>query len=85
MEVERVQRWVMSALVLTVAFIFAGGMALLSATSAHEGARPGLLIISVIVGLVGIAAVRVINARPFFTPWLGLGALPAFLGWLLTR
>ncbi len=85
MEVERVQRWVMSALLLTVAFIFAGGMALLSATSVHAGARPGLLTISVIVGLVGIAGVRVINARPLFTPWLVLGALPALLGWVLTR
>lgn len=85
MEIERVQRWVMSALRLTVAFIFAGGVALLSATSVHEGARPELLTISVIVGLVGITGVRVINTRPLFTPWLVLGALPAFVGRLLTR
>jgi len=75
----------MSTLLVTVAFIFAGGVALLSATSVQEGARPGLLIMSVIVGLCGIVGVRVINAKPFFTPWLVLGALPAFLGWLLTR
>lgn len=80
MEVERVQRWVMSTLLMTVSFIFAGGVALLSATSVQEGARPGLLVISVIVGLFGIAGVRMINARPFFTPWLVLGALPAFVG-----
>ena len=85
MEVERVQRWVMSALVLTVAFIFAEGMALLSAASVNAGARPGLLIISVMVGLVGMVGVRVINARSFVTPWLILGALPALVGWLLTR
>lgn len=85
MEVQRVQRWVMSALLLTVTFILAGGMALLSATSVHAGARPGLLIIAVILGLVGIAGIRVINALPPFTPWLVLGALPALVGWLLTR
>ena len=85
MEVERVQRWVMSTLLMTVSFIFAGGVALLSATSAQRAARPGLLIMSVIVGLLGIAGVRVINARSLFTPWLVLGALPACVGWFLTR
>jgi len=75
----------MSTLLMTVAFIFAGGVALLSATSVQEGARTGLLIMSVIVGLFGIAGVRMINARPLFTPWLALGALPAFVGWFLTR
>lgn len=85
MEVERVQRWVMSALLMTVAFIFAGGVALGSASSVNVGARPGLLTISLIVGVVGVAGVRVINARSVVTPWLALGALPAFVGWLLTR
>ena len=85
MEIERVQHWVMSAILLTVATLFAGGMALASATSVHEGARPGLLTISVVVGLMGMGGVRVINARPIVTPWLVLGAMPAFLGWFLTR
>jgi len=85
MEVERVQRWVMSGLLLTVTTIFAGGLALLSAYSEQPGARPGLLVMSVVVGLIGIAAVRVIHALSLLTPWLLAGLLPALLGWLLTR
>jgi len=85
MEVERVQRWVASALVLTVACLFAGGVALLSSTSKQPGARPGLLIISVVVGLMAMIGVRLINVKPLLTPWLALGALPALFGWLVTR
>jgi ABC-type Fe3+-siderophore transport system permease subunit len=77
MEVERVQRWVASALVLTVCTLFATGMAVLSGTVDRPGARPGLLGISCVVGLMAMAGVRVINARPLLTPWLLLGLLPA--------
>ena len=85
MEVERVQGWVMSALLVTVLFIFAGGMAILSGTSEQPGARPALLVVSSVVGVVAILGVRVIHAKPFVTPWLLAGLLPAVLGWLLTR
>lgn len=85
MEVERVQRWVMSALLLTVAFIFAGGMALLSSTSVQAGARPALLGMSLVVGVIGILGVRVIHAKSLLTPWLLAGAVPVLLGWLVTR
>lgn len=84
MEIERVQRWVMSGMLVTVMFIFAGGLALLSATSAQDGARPGLLVMAVIVGLVGVAGVRVIHAKSLLTPWLLTGLAPALLGYLLT-
>ena len=85
MEVERVQRWVMSALLVTVAFIFAGGLALLSASSLQNGARPGLLVMATIVGVLGIAGVRVIHDKSVLTPWILAGVLPAVLGWLVTR
>lgn len=85
MEVERVQRWVMSALLVTVSFIFAEGLALLSSVSVQSGARPGLLVMSLVVGTIGIFGVRVIHAKSLVTPWLLLGVLPASVGWLLTR
>ncbi len=85
MEVERVQRWVMSALLVTVSFIFAGGLALLSDSSIQTGGRPGLLGMSVLVGVMGIEGVRVIHAKSLVTPWVLAGALPALLGWLVTR
>ena len=77
MQVERVQRWVASALVLTVSTLFATGMAVLSGTVHRSGARPGLLTISCVVGLMAMLGVRVINQRSLLTPWLLLAFLPA--------
>jgi hypothetical protein len=76
-DVERVQRWVASALVLTVASLFATGMAILSGTVDRAGARPGLLTISSVVGLMAMSGVRVINSRRVLSPWLLVGLLPA--------
>jgi ABC-type Fe3+-siderophore transport system permease subunit len=77
MQVERVQRWVASALVLTVATLFATGLAVLSGTVDRPGARPGLLGISCVVGLMAVTGVRVINQKRLLTPWLLLAFLPA--------
>lgn len=79
MEIERVQRWVMSALVLTTATIFATGISLLAGQSDQAGAEPGLLSIAAVVGIVAIAAVRAINQKSVLTPWLVLGVLPALV------
>ena len=77
MEVERVQRWVMSALLLTVCALLATGLAILSGTVDRAGARPGLLAISCVVGLMAMAGMRAINLKSILTPWLLLGLLPA--------
>ena len=77
MQVERVQRWVASALVLTVCTLFATGMAVLSGTVDRAGARPGLLVISCLVGLMAMTGVRLINQKSVLTPWLLLGLVPA--------
>jgi hypothetical protein len=77
MQVERVQRWVMSALLITVCTLFATGMAILSGIVDRAGARPGLLIISGVVGLMAMAGMRAINLKRILTPWLLLGLLPA--------
>ena len=77
MEIERVQKWVMSAIVLTTATIFASGLSLLASRSEQPGAEPGLLSIAAAVGVIAIAAVRVINQKSVLTPWLLLGVVPA--------
>ena len=77
MQVERVQRWVASALVLTVATLLATGLAVLSGVADTAGARPGLLIISCVVGLIAMTGVRLINQRSLLTPWLVLAFVPA--------
>lgn len=79
MQVERVQRWVASALVLTVATLFATGLAILSGTVDRAGAKPGLLIISCVVGLMAMTGVRVINQKRLLTPWLLVAFLPALV------
>lgn len=85
MEVRRVQRWVMSAMLMTVAALFAGGLAVLSGVSVQPGARPGLLILSAVTGLIAMTGVRLINAKALATPWLALGLVPALAGWIFTR
>lgn len=85
MEVERVQRWISSALVMTVAALLASGLAILSSVSQQAGARPGLLIMSAATGLVAMVGVRLINAKRIITPWLAIGLLPALVVGYLTR
>jgi len=80
-EVERVQKWVMSALLLVTSFIFAGGLTFLAGTADRPGAKPGLLVIAAFVGVIALAGVRVIHRKPILTPWLLVGVLPAAVGW----
>jgi hypothetical protein len=80
MEIERVQRWVMTALMMTTAVIFAVGLSLLSGQSDQPGAKPGLITIAAIVGVLAVAAARVIHRKSVLTPLLLLGVLPAAIG-----
>ncbi|MCW2794403.1 MAG: hypothetical protein JWO76_3501 [Nocardioides sp.] len=80
MQVERVQRWVMSGLLLTTATVFAGGLTVLSGSVDRAGAKPGLLVIAGVVGLMAMSGVRVINQLPVVSPWLLVGLLPAAVG-----
>jgi hypothetical protein len=79
MEIERVQKWVMTALMMTTAVIFAVGLALLAGQADRPGAKPGLLTIAGVVGIVAVAAARVIHQKSVLTPLLLLGAVPAAL------
>lgn len=83
MQVERVQKWVMSALLTTTAVIFATGLALLAGHSDRAGAKPGLLVIAGIVGVCAVGAARFIHGKSPLSPWLVLGVVPAVAGWYL--
>ena len=85
MQIEQVQRWVMTALMMTTALIFASGLSLLAGQADRAGAEPGLLIIAAVVGIVAVAAARIIHQRSVLTPLLVLGALPAVVGWYLIQ
>lgn len=81
MKIERVQRFVGSALALTIAAILAGGLCFLAAVADGAGARPGLLLISAAIGVVTMVGVRALNRLPVLTLWLAVGVLPAAIGW----
>ncbi len=77
MEVIRVQRWVMSALLLTTAMLFADGLALLSLyVEDRGGSRIGLQVIAGVVGVAAMVGVRLINEKSMLTPWLLFGLIP---------
>jgi hypothetical protein len=77
MQIERVQKWVMTALMMTTAVIFASGLSLLAGQADRPGAKPGLLTIAAIVGIIAVAAARVIHQKSVLTPLLLLGVIPA--------
>lgn len=77
MQIERVQKWVMTALMMTTAVIFASGLSLLAGQADRPGAKPGLLTIAAVVGVVAVAAARVIHEKSVLTPLLLLGVIPA--------
>lgn len=84
MEIERVQKWVMTALLLTVAAIFAGGLCVLAGTVEDRGgAKPGLLVIAAMVGLFSMVGARIILDASVASVWLALGLLPAAIGWFI--
>ena len=71
----------MSALLLTTATIFAGGLSALAGSADRAGAKPGLLVIAGVVGLMAMTGVRLINQKSIASPWLLLGLLPSLVGW----
>lgn len=83
MQVEQVQKWVMSTLLTVTGFIFAGGLCFLAAVAEGRGAQPGLLIIAGCVGVVTLIGVRVINEARILSPWLLAGLVPPLVAWFL--
>ena len=84
MEIERVQKWVMSTLLMVTSFIFAGGLCFLAGSVDRAGAEPGLLTIAGFVGVIALIGVRIINQKRIVSPWLLLGLLPTAIGvWVL--
>lgn len=85
MQVEQVQRWVMSALVMVTGLIFAGGLCFLAGAADDEfvqpGAKPALLVIAGVVGVLTMAGARAIHQSRIASPWLVVGVVPALVGW----
>lgn len=80
MTIEQVQRWVVSLLVFAICSFPVG--ALIGASHAalnqdrHDTAI-GLTIMTGVIGVICVGAIRIIHKRSVATPLLILGALPA--------
>lgn len=86
MSVGQVQKWILSALVVTTLMHLAGGLviAAIFLDDAKVAGRIGLNVIAGLVGTMGIAAARGIHQKSLVSPWLLIGLLPTAVGLYLT-
>lgn len=79
----RVQRRVVSALILTTIFHLTAGF-IIAAKTEIAGERVDAQVVLVVVGALfwvcGVAAVRALNSKPLVTPWLLTGIVPLVVG-----
>ncbi len=79
--VRRVQRWVMSALVVVVAFLLAGGWVLIAGWIVSKPAGQWVLLGNAAAfGVAGVAGALVIHQRRWLSPLLLLGFVPLVVG-----
>ncbi|MFE6509321.1 transcriptional regulator [Nocardioides sp. NPDC057767] len=70
MHIEQVKKYVASSLLCAVVLLHSLAMAALGATGADKGgAREGLFVISVLLGVMAVAGVRLINKLSLATAW----------------
>lgn len=82
-QIEDVQRWVASAVLLVVGMPSAAVLAIVAPSmdaDAATGARGGLWVMSAVVGVITVAGVLVIHKRSVLSPWLLAGLVPAAIG-----
>lgn len=71
MHIERVKKYVLSSLVCSVLMLHSLGVAALGTqVNGAGGSRPGLFVMSTLLGLFGVVAVRLVNQLSVLTPWL---------------
>lgn len=80
LSIEQVQRWVISFLILAVASFPLGALTAVTHSLVDDGRRTdGLLLLAVMsaLGILALAAIRLVHQRPPLSPWLVCGILPA--------
>lgn len=82
---QRVQKWVLSVLVVTTILHLSAGLAIASAYVDRDrlDAVVGLNVVAALFGVVAVAAGLAIHRRPLASPWLVLGLVPGVVGLLL--
>lgn len=83
-----VQRWVMSVLAATTILHLAAGLAVAAyyMDDSRLDARIGLNLIAAVIGMLAVAAARLIHHKSALSTWLLLGLVPGLVGmWLTLR
>lgn len=85
---ERVQRWVLSALAMTTILHLSVGLVIAAVVidDSRRDAQIGLNVLAAAFGVVSIMAAFAIHKRSLLSPWLVLGVVPGIVGiWLVLR
>lgn len=85
---SKVQRWVMSVLVVTTIFHLVMGLiiAALFLDDPRPGAQVGLCLIAGAFGVIAVAVALMIHGRRPLSPWVLVGLVPSAIGiWLIYR
>ena len=80
MSLTRVQRWVMSVLVVSTILHLAAGLVIAAMYVDTRDSQIGLLAIAGAFGLIAVAVGLLIHQRKPLSPWLALGLLPSAVG-----
>lgn len=82
MHVKQVQRWVITALVLTTAVHFVGGLLLLIRHVGTESAFWVLTVISAIVMAISIIGSLLLHQKKPLSPWLLVALVPVVISFV---
>lgn len=85
MNVKQVQRWVITALVITTAIHFVGGLLLMASHLGTPDAFWVLTIISGIVMTLSVAGSLILHQKKILSPWLLVGAIPLVISFIWVR
>lgn len=71
MHIEQVKKYVLASLLCSVLMLHSLAVAALGVWGdGARGSRPGLFVISALLGLFGVVGVRLLNQLSVLTPWL---------------
>lgn len=71
MHIERVKRYILASLLCSVLMLHSLAVAALGTQAGDvRGSRPGLFVMSTLLGLFGVVGVRLLNGLSVLTPWL---------------
>ena len=80
MSTTQVQKWVMSTLASLTIGHLSGGIVIAALFAPKQSSQIGLLVIASILGLLAVAAFRLIHQWRLLSPWMLIGLAPGVIG-----